>query len=85
VVTSARQVVDDSYRDPEFQEGRNSLSVGSTVCAAPQEELTEDKYENLQPPDETLMVAEFTTSDSDSSPLIRAEKWRGLLLLGRLQ
>jgi hypothetical protein len=69
MLTSARQVVDDSCRDPELQEGRNSLSFSSTVCAAPQEELTEVKDENLQPPDETLMVAEFTTSDSDSSPL----------------
>ena len=47
MLTSARQVVDDSCRDPELQEGRNSLSFSSTVCAAPQEELTEVKYENF--------------------------------------
>jgi hypothetical protein len=41
--------------------------LGSTVCAALQEELGEVKYESLHQPDEILMVAESTTSDSDSS------------------
>jgi len=67
MVASARQVVDDRYWDSELQEGSHSLWLSSTVCAAPQEELTEVKYENLHHPDEILMVAESTTSDSDSS------------------
>ena len=67
MVASARQVVDDRYWDSELQEGSHSLLLSSTVCAAPQEELTEVKYENLHHPDEILMVAESTTSDSDSS------------------
>jgi hypothetical protein len=67
MVASARQVVDDHCRDSVLQEGSHSLSLSSTVCAAPQEEPTEVKYENLHHPDEILMVAESTTSDSDSS------------------
>ena len=65
--TAARQVVEDRCQDPKLQEGGQPLPLGSTVCAASQEELGEVKYESLHQPGVILMVAESATSDSDSS------------------
>jgi len=83
MLTSARQIVDDSGRDPELQEGRNSLPFCSTVCVAPPEELTEVKYE-IQPPMKLLWWQSLPPPIATPRLLIRAEEWRGLLLFGRL-
>ena len=67
MITAARQIVENRCQDPELQEGGQPHPLDSAVCAASQDELSEVKYENLHQPDEILMVAESTTSDSDSS------------------
>ena len=70
--------MEDRCQDPKLQEGGQPLPLGSTVCAASQEELGEVKYESLHQPDVILMVAESTTSVSDSSSSYSSGEMEGV-------
>jgi hypothetical protein len=78
ISASARQVVDDLCRESQLRDGSVSALFGSAVGAAPTEEAAEVKYEDLPRPEEVLMVAESSTSDSDSTSSDSSEEVEGV-------
>jgi len=78
ISASARQVVDDLCLESQRHDESKSLLVGSTACAASSEEMAEVKYEDLPRPAEVLMVAESSTSDSDSTSSDSSEEVEGV-------
>ena len=78
ISASARQVVGDLCLESQRHDESKSLLVGSTVCAASSEETAEVKYEDLPRPAEVLMVAESSTSDSDSTSSDSSEEVEGV-------
>ena len=75
---AARLVVDDLYLESQRQDEGQSLLVGSAAGAASSGETTEVKYEDLPRPEEVLMVAESSTSDSDSTSSDSSEEVEGV-------
>ena len=75
---AARLVVDDLYLESQRQDEGQSLLVGSAAGAASSGETAEVKYQNLPRPEEVLMVAESSTSDSDSTSSDSSEEVEGV-------